>query len=221
MVLRPGMRRRLLRAPVVGGISSATAQPGYPRSAGHIHEYGPEVGSNSDVSARDELGLGTSKVGPVQVVVVGLADGEFVRQILPQLRQLRGGNVVHLLDAIFVSKDEEGCLTTPDVRDVAGGEWSECGETVGALIGFGTLSEQGLLVGAGAGAADGARAGDTGEAWAISDAIPAGTCAALALIEHRWAIPLRGAIGRGGGFVLEDTWVHPADLIAVGAVVRD
>ena len=62
---------------------------------------------------------------------------------------------------------------------------------------------------------------DTGEAWAITDAIPAGTYAAVALIEHPWAIPLRGAIVRGGGFALEDTWLHPSDLIAVGAVMSD
>jgi hypothetical protein len=41
--------------------------------------------------------------------------------------------------------------------------------------------------------------------------------AAVVLIEHRWAVPLRTAISRAGGFALEDTWVLPADLAAVGA----
>jgi hypothetical protein len=43
--------------------------------------------------------------------------------------------------------------------------------------------------------------------------------AAVVLIEHPWAIPLRAAIGRAGGFALEDTWVHPGELaaVAVGA----
>jgi uncharacterized membrane protein len=160
--------------------------------------------------------------GPVQVVVVGFADEGFADEILPELRRLRGGTAIRLLDVILVSKDEDGCLRTMDVHDVAGGEWSEFGETVGALIGFGSHREEGLLVGAGAGAADGGgRGSDAGEAWAISDAIPAGSYAAVALIEHPWAIPLRGAIVRGGGFALEDTWLHPADLIAVGAVPSD
>ena len=53
--------------------------------------------------------------------------------------------------------------------------------------------------------------------WSIADTIPMGTTAAVALIEHRWAIPLRDAIGRAGGVALADTWVHPEDLVAAGA----
>jgi uncharacterized membrane protein len=171
--------------------------------------------------------------GPVQIVVVAFAGDEFAGQVLPELRRLRDGTVIRLLDAIFVSKDEDGCLTTIDVPDVPGvedvgdGQWPEFGETVGALIGFGSRSE-GLTVGAAAGAAGGAAGGggdvdgwDAGEAWAISDAIPADSCAVVALIEHPWAIPLRRAVTRGGGFALEDTWLHPADLIAVDAITSN
>jgi len=38
----------------------------------------------------------------------------------------------------------------------------------------------------------------------------------VALLEHRWAIPLRDAIEEAGGAVLADEWVHPADLVAIG-----
>jgi hypothetical protein len=37
------------------------------------------------------------------------------------------------------------------------------------------------------------------------------------LIEHLWAIPLRDKIVQAGGIALADEWIHPADLIAVGA----
>lgn len=158
--------------------------------------------------------------GPVQIVVIGFAGDEFADHVLPELRRLRSGTVIRLLDAIFVSKDENGCLTTMDVDDLADSGWSEFGEIVSALIGFGSCCE-GLTVGACAGAADGIHRADAGEAWAISDAIPAESCAVVALIEHPWAIPLRGAVTRGGGFALEDTWLHPADLIAVGAVMSN
>jgi hypothetical protein len=39
----------------------------------------------------------------------------------------------------------------------------------------------------------------------------------VALIEHRWAIPLRDKILAADGVVLADEWVHPADLVAIGA----
>ena len=52
--------------------------------------------------------------------------------------------------------------------------------------------------------------------WYVDDAIPPGTAAAIALLDHRWAIGLRDAIREAGGFHLADAWVHPADLIAIG-----
>jgi uncharacterized membrane protein len=162
--------------------------------------------------------------GPIQVVVVGFTDAEFIGKILPELLRLRRPQVIRLVDAIFVSKDQDGSLTPllMGAGEDPRGDWPDLGEVLGALIGFGAHGE-GLSVGAEAGIADGARGrgSDGGEAWAISDAIPAGTSAAVALIEHRWAIPLREAIVRGGGFALEDTWLYPADLLAVGALISD
>jgi hypothetical protein len=58
---------------------------------------------------------------------------------------------------------------------------------------------------------------DETEVWYLADAIPAGSSAAVALIEHRWAIPLREKIVNAGGITLADEWLHPADLMAVGA----
>ena len=49
---------------------------------------------------------------------------------------------------------------------------------------------------------------DEADAWYVADAIPAGTTAAVALLEHRWAIPLRDAIIDQGGIVLADEWIH-------------
>jgi hypothetical protein len=40
--------------------------------------------------------------------------------------------------------------------------------------------------------------------------------AAIAVIEHRWAIPLRDAVIASGGVALADEWLHPQDLVAVG-----
>ena len=59
------------------------------------------------------------------------------------------------------------------------------------------------------------------EVWFVDDAIPNGTAAVVALLEHRWAIPLRDGIRRAGGFHLADAWIHPADLVEVGIVAAD
>ena len=39
--------------------------------------------------------------------------------------------------------------------------------------------------------------------------------AAIVILEHRWAIPLRDAIMHAGGVALADRWLHPQDLLAV------
>jgi hypothetical protein len=62
---------------------------------------------------------------------------------------------------------------------------------------------------------------DESNSWYVDDAIPPGTAAAVAILEHRWAIGLRDAIRDAGGFHLADAWIHPADLVAVGMIAKE
>ena len=55
-----------------------------------------------------------------------------------------------------------------------------------------------------------------GELWSLDEAIPNDSAAAVALIEHRWAIGTRDAIRAAGGVPVADEWIHPADLAAAG-----
>jgi hypothetical protein len=48
--------------------------------------------------------------------------------------------------------------------------------------------------------------------------IPNDSAAALLLIEHHWAVPLRDAVARAKGFRVSDGFISPLDLIAVGLV---
>jgi hypothetical protein len=54
----------------------------------------------------------------------------------------------------------------------------------------------------------------------LADAIPPGTSAAVALIEHLWATPLREAIARAGGTALEETWLHGEDVERLEQFIR-
>ena len=46
--------------------------------------------------------------------------------------------------------------------------------------------------------------------------IPNDSAAALILLEHHWAVPLRDAIARAGGFRISDGFISPLDLVAIG-----
>ena len=161
-------------------------------------------------------------IGPVQLLIVGFAGGEFKCEIASVLADLRERDVIRLIDMGFVRKDEDGLITMIEHSDLSQDETIEFGATVGALIGLGAAGEEGAEAGAIAGAEaalDGGMIED--QVWYIADEIPEGTAAAVALIEHRWAIPLRSAILNAGGFLVSDAWIHPADLVAIGLLASE
>ncbi len=157
--------------------------------------------------------------GPVQLLVVGFEDGKFEGEIIAELRRLREHDIIRLVDLLFVAKDEAGEVVELEQSDLSSEEAVQFGALAGALLGLGADGEEGAEVGAELGAeaaADGSLLGGQ-DSWFLADAIPPGTSVAIALIEHRWAIPLRDAIQSAGGDALVDTWVHPEDLVAIGA----
>ena len=54
------------------------------------------------------------------------------------------------------------------------------------------------------------------EGWDVLEDIPNDSAAALILIEHHWAVPLRDAIARAGGFRISDGFISPLDLVGIG-----
>lgn len=158
-------------------------------------------------------------LGPVQLLVIAFEGGSFEGRILDELRRLREHDIVRLIDLLFVAKDEHGEVVELEQTDLSATEAAEFGALVGTLIGLGTDGEAAVLGGAAvdrlAAAQNGSRPQPEG-VWFLADAIPMGTSAAVALIEHRWAIPLRDAIESAAGHDLVDHWIHPADLVGVG-----
>ncbi|HET6758354.1 MAG TPA: hypothetical protein VFH20_03665, partial [Propionibacteriaceae bacterium] len=52
---------------------------------------------------------------------------------------------------------------------------------------------------------------DPASTWSLTDAIPIGGTAAVALIEHTWAASLSEAIQHAGGTFLDETWLARED----------
>ena len=59
------------------------------------------------------------------------------------------------------------------------------------------------------------------DAWDVLEDIPNDSAAALLLIEHHWAVPLRDAITRAGGFRIGDGFISPLDLVEIGLVTAE
>ena len=160
-------------------------------------------------------------IGPVQLIVLGFNHPQFHGEIIAELERLRESDTVRVIDALAVHKDAEGEIEVAHLSNLTRDEAIEMGSMIGALIGLGIEGEAGMDAGALAGAqaaADGIAAFDDDDAWDILEEIPDDSAAALLLIEHHWAVPLRDAIARAGGFRLSDGFISPLDLVEIGLV---
>jgi uncharacterized membrane protein len=160
-------------------------------------------------------------IGPVQLIVLGFSHPDFHGEIIAELERLREADTVRVIDSMVVYKDADGELEVEHLSNLSQDEAIELGSKIGALIGLGIDGEEGAEAGAVAGAeaaADGVQVFSEQEAWDVLEDIPNDSAAALILLEHHWAVPLRDAIARAGGFRISDGFISPLDLVEIGLV---
>lgn len=163
-------------------------------------------------------------IGPVQLLVLGFNHPDFHGEVINELERLREADAVRVIDALAVYKDADGNVEVEHLSNLTESEAIELGSKIGALIGLGFEGEEGAEAGAEAGAQ--AAAEDSSffseeEAWDVIEDIPNDSAAALLLLEHHWAVPLRDAIARAGGFRISDAFISPLDLVEIGLVSKD
>jgi uncharacterized membrane protein len=165
-------------------------------------------------------------IGPVQLIVLGFNHPDFHGEVIAELERLRESDTVRVIDSLAVYKDADGGLEVEHLSNLTQEEAIELGSKIGALIGLGIEGEDGIEAGAIAGAEEVAAEGGVNvftdeEAWDVLADIPNDSAAALILIEHHWAVPLRDAIMRAGGFRISDAFISPLDLVELGLVSSD
>jgi uncharacterized membrane protein len=160
-------------------------------------------------------------IGPVQLIVLGFNHPDFHGEIIAELERLRASDTVRVIDSLAVYKDAKGELEVEHLSNLTEQEAIELGTKIGALVGLGIEGEKGMEAGAVAGAEEAAAEGGVNvfteqEGWDVLEDIPNDSAAALLLIEHHWAVPLRDAIVRAGGFRISDGFISPLDLVEIG-----
>lgn len=158
-------------------------------------------------------GLG-DVLGPVQVLLIGLDGPGSDSMLAAELQDLHSQDAVRAIDVLRVRRDPDGGLRR---LDPPGPE-----EFPGTVV-------EALLVSDQDGGEDEAGEGEEGEesdrrraadgSWSLADRLRRGSAAAIILLEHRWAIPLREAAAGVDAEVLGDAWVHPRDLAAARRAV--
>jgi len=145
-------------------------------------------------------------MGPVQVLVVGFEHPKFSGEVLDEFARLRDAGIVRLIDLLLVERAEDGSFDTLTAP-------AELGTESGALAA--------AILGRDDGSADAdveASEPDDAPRWSLASAIPPGSAAAVALIEHLWSPALLAAIRRAGGVPLEETWLAADDLATLEAL---
>ena len=165
-------------------------------------------------------------IGPVQLIVLGFNRPDFHGEVIAELERLRENDTIRVIDSLAVYKDANGGLEVEHLSNLTEQEAIELGSKIGALIGLGIDGEEGIEAGAVAGAEEAAAEGGVpvfteAEGWDVLADIPNDSAAALVLIEHHWAVPLRDAILRAGGFRISDGFISPLDLVELGLVSSD
>jgi uncharacterized membrane protein len=164
-------------------------------------------------------------IGPVQLIVLGFNHPNFHGEVIAELERLHENGMVRVIDSLAVYKDADGELEVEHLSNLTEAEAIEVGSKIGALIGLGIAGEEGMEAGAVAGAEQAADEGINvfggADEWDVLDDIPNDSAAALILLEHHWAVPLRDAIARANGFRISDGFISPLDLVEIGLMTAE
>ncbi len=148
-------------------------------------------------------------LGPVQVLLIGIDARGADRMLAAELQDLATQDGIRVLDVLRVRRGYDDELRRLDPLDTP----DHSGDLVEALLVVEPEEDDA------AGARQDLEAAIGERTWFLADRVPRGSVAAILLIEHRWAIPLREATADFGAEVFGDAWVHPRDLAAALARV--
>ena len=117
------------------------------------------------------------EIGPVDYAVIAFPGNQFKGEIAPALADLVEAGTIRLIDAAFVSKDDNGTVSAFEITELA----PDVQEALGAL----NIDVQGLI--------------NDEELLAAGEQLEPGSSAALLVWENVWARKVAQAMRDAGG----------------------
>ena len=131
--------------------------------------------------------------GPLQVLVINFDEANFSGEIEAEMTRLEETGTLRVHDILVVAKNDAGAIEVVRSRR----------EIAASLRGDEPAGEREL----------------SPDEWAVADSIEPGGAAAIAILEHLWAVPLKEAIERAGGHHVVAEWANPDDLAQMGVSI--
>jgi uncharacterized membrane protein len=128
-------------------------------------------------------------VGPVDVYIIGFPGNKFTGRIAPAILELAENGTIRVLDALFVSKDADGVLTSLRAADI---------DEEGAAFLSIEITQPGALA--------------HEDAEEVSDDLPANSSALLVAFENLWAAKLVDALQAADAVVIDSIRI-PVDVV--------
>lgn len=117
-------------------------------------------------------------LGPIEVLLIGFPGNQFNGEIIPEIQRLIEGNIISLVDALLIVKDDNGEVTFSEFDEEGG---NEDATRLAALIDQidELISEEDVDI--------------------LAGGLEPNSSAAILIFEHTWSKPLRDAIAASGG----------------------
>ena len=122
-------------------------------------------------------------LGPIELLVMGFPGNQFTGGILPEIERLVENDVIRLVDALLIYKDDNGDVEVIELDQV------DAGQDVASLSRF--LDESNGLI-------------SEEDMEGFADALEPGSSAAALAFEHTWFKPLRDELINSGGILLDN-----------------
>lgn len=131
-------------------------------------------------------------IGPVELIVAAFNEKNKAEEVLKTLKQLEKEEIIFLVNAAVMTKDDKGKVSLKETQDVGAGKGALFGAIAGGLIGL-IGGPVGVVVGAAAGAATGGVAANKIDMGfpddtlkELQETLTTGSSAIVALIQHEW-----------------------------------
>ncbi len=125
--------------------------------------------------------------GPIDYIVVGFEGNKFDGKILKALEDATSQGIISVVALAFVSKDDQGSITTADVVNLGDEylvEFTQTLKTDNSLVTQDDIDE-------------------------VGDLLENNTTAGLLVVEQLWAKPLKQALIDANGVLVAEGRIHP------------
>jgi len=117
-------------------------------------------------------------LGPIEVLLVGFPGNQFKGEIIPEIQRLINDDIISLIDALLLRKDDNGEVIFSEFDEEGGNE--DAARLAGLIDRFDDLiSDE--------------------DVDSLAEGLEPNSSAAILVFEHTWAKGLRDAIAGAGG----------------------